>query len=45
MITPLIQPVASSFINAITVKGEKGGFLPLLTLPFMIKVLGKGVKE
>ena len=43
-----MQPVASSLINAITRKGvmraEKGqenGFLSLLALPLMMKVLGK----
>ena len=47
---PVMQPVASSLINAITGKGvmragkgQKGGFFPLLTLPLIMKVLGKGV--
>ena len=45
----LIQPVASSFIKVISVKGvtkagkeQEGGFLPLLALPLMMKILGKG---
>ena len=38
MASLLIQPVASSLIG----KGQEGGFLPLLVLPLMIKVLGKG---
>ena len=45
-----IQPMVSSLINAIPEKeviragkGEKGGFLPLLALPLITKVLGKGV--
>ena len=42
MVSSLIQPVTSSLINAIT---RKGGFLPLLALPLMIKVLGKEVKK
>ena len=44
----LIQPVISSLINAISRKGvmragkgQEGRFLPLLTLPSIIKVLGK----
>ena len=50
MASTLIQPVASSLINAITAKGvtragkrREGGILSLLTLPLMIKALGKGV--
>ena len=39
----LIQPVAFSLINAITGKVEKVEFPLLLSLPLMIKVLGKGV--
>ena len=46
----LIQLVASSLVNAIAGKGvmraEKGqedGFFPLLSLPLMRKVPGKGV--
>ena len=42
MVSSLVQPVTSSLINAIT---RKGGFLPLLALPLMIKVLGKEVKK
>ena len=44
MASPLIQSSISSLINAITGKGNKGGFLPLLALPLMIKVMSrKGV--
>ena len=39
----LIQPVVSSLINTISGKGQKGECLPLLALPVMIEVLGKGV--
>ena len=46
----LIQPVPSSLINAVTGKrvrktgkGQEGGFLPLLALPSMMKILGKRV--
>ena len=42
MASLLIQPVASSLINALIGKGQEGGILPLLVLPLMIKVLGKG---
>ena len=49
LITPtdpsLIQFVSSSLINAITGKGKEGGFLPLLALLLMMKVLGKGVRK
>ena len=45
MAASLIQPVASSLINDITGKGQEGGFLQLLTLPLMMKVLGKGVRR
>ena len=45
MTFPLMQPVASSLTNAITEKRQEGGFLPLLALPLMIKVLGKGVRS
>ena len=44
-VSSLTQPISSSFINAITGKGQEGRFLPLLALPLMIKVLGKGVKK
>ena len=37
----LIAPMASSLVNALTEKGQERGFLPLLALPLMIKVLGK----
>ena len=50
MTSSLIQPVASSLINASTgkrvkrvEKGQEGVFLPLLALPLIVKVLGKGV--
>ena len=46
MDSSLIQPVASLIINFITGKGQKaqkGGFLPLLALSLMMKVLGRGV--
>ena len=39
----LMQPLASSLINVITGKGQEGGFVPLLALTLMIKVLRKGV--
>ena len=39
----LIQSLVSSLINAISGKGQEVGSLPLLTLPLMMKVLGKGV--
>ena len=41
----LTQHVASSLINSITGKRQEGGFLPLLALPLMMKVLGKGVRR
>ena len=41
----LIQPVASSLINAIPGKAQKGGFPPILQLSSMMKVLGKGAKK
>ena len=50
MASSLIQPAASSLINAITGKGvvrtgigQEGAIFPLLELPLMMKVLGKGV--
>ena len=45
MAASLIQPVASSLINSITGKRQEGGFLPLLVLSLMIKVLEKGVRR
>ena len=45
MASSLIEPVASSLINAIAGKGQEYGFLPLLALPLMKKVLGKGVRR
>ena len=41
MAASLIAPMVSSLINALTEKGQERGFLPLLALPLMIKVLGK----
>ena len=41
----LIQLVASSLINAIPGKAQKGGFPPILQLSSMMKVLGKGAKK
>ena len=41
----LIKAFAFSLINAITGKGQEGGFLPLLALLLMMKVLGKGVRR
>ena len=45
MASSLIQPISSSLINHITGKGQEGGFLPLLPLPLMMKVLGTGVRR
>ena len=52
MASSLIQPVASSLVNAITGKGvmrarkgQESGILPLLTLPLMMKVLEEGVTK
>ena len=49
---PLIAPVASLLINLITGKwatrareGQEDGILPLLALPLMMKVLGKGARR
>ena len=44
MASSLMQPIASSLINSITGKGQEGGFLLLLSLSLMMKVLGKGVR-
>ena len=48
MASSLTKPVDSSLINAITGKvvmkvgkGQEEGFLPLIALPLMMKVLGK----
>ena len=48
MVSLLIKPVGCSMINAITGKGvmstgkgQEDGFLPLIILPLMMKVLGK----
>ena len=42
----LIQPVAFSLVNAAAVKEqESGGIFPLLALPLMMEVLGKGVRR
>ena len=50
MVFSLMQLVASSLVNDITgkevIRAEKGlqdGILPLLVLPLIMKVLGKGV--
>ena len=50
MVAWLIQPVASSLINAASGKGVKRagegqevGIIPLLVIPLMIRVLVKGV--
>ena len=45
MVSSLIQPIAFSLINIITGKEQKGWFRPLLALPLMMKVLGKGVRR
>ena len=45
MASSLIQPIAPSLINSITGKGQEGGFLPLLALLLMMKVLEKGVRS
>ena len=45
MASSLIQPIASSLINSITGKGKGGRFLPVLPLPLMMKVLGKGIRR
>ena len=45
MASSLMQPITSSLINSITAKGQEGGFLPLLALPLIMKVLGKGVRR
>ena len=42
MASSLMQPVASSLVNAISGKEQEGGFLPLLALSLIVKVLGKG---
>lgn len=41
----LIQPLASSLINAISGKRQEDGFIPLLVLPLMIKALRKRVRR
>ena len=45
MASSLMQHIASSLINSITGKGQEGGFLLLLALSLMMKVLGKGVRR
>ena len=45
MTVSLIATMASSLINYITGKGQEGGFLTLLALPLMTKVLGEGVRR
>ena len=44
MASSLIQPVASSLLNVINGKGSGSGFLPLLTLLLMMRVLREGVR-
>ena len=41
MASSLIQPMVSSWINAITRKEQEDGFLPLLVLSSIMKILGK----
>ena len=50
MFLSLVQPLTSSLINVITIKGirkagirQEGGFLPLSVLPLIMKALGKGI--
>ena len=38
MVSSMMKPVGFSLINAITEKGQEGGFLPLLALVLMMKV-------
>ena len=45
MIAPMTASVASSLINATTGKGQEGGFLLLLALPLIMKVIGKRVRR
>ena len=45
MASSLIHPVAYSVINAITGKGQEGGFLSLLALPLIMQFLEKGVRS
>ena len=45
MSASLIQLVAPSLIKAMTVKGQEEGFVLLLALPLMMKVLGKVVRR
>ena len=45
MAASMVQPVAFFFINAVTRKRQEGGFLPLLALLLMMKVLGKEDKR
>ena len=45
MTVSLIATMTSSLINYITGKGQEGGFLTLLALPLMTKVLGEGVRR
>ena len=41
----LIQPVASSWKNAVTGTREEGGFLSLIALPLINKVLEEDLEE
>ena len=49
LITPiassLIQPIASSLIKSVSGKLQEVGFLPLLSQPLILKILGKGVRR
>ena len=41
----LIQPITSLLISCITGKGQEDGFLQLLALPLMMKVLAEGIRR
>ena len=45
MMAPMTASVASSLINAITGKVQEGGFLLLLALPLIMKVIRKSVRR
>ena len=45
VVSSLIQPIVSSSINSVTGKLQEGGFLSLLALPLMMKVLKKGIRR
>ena len=44
MVPSLIVSIALLLSNATTGKGQEGGFLPLLALPLIMKVLEKRVR-